>query len=162
MTDKFSLVGHSTFTSFPMPPASAEGDAASRNVSQRSNSTQAVKFTTSCGPETDYQTTYGDATITSQTQDQFSQAYELEFVSSELVIAHQFNFCGLCLSQSPGQHASNCLKIIAPKACEQQLEAKEFLTVNVFKHMPPRVDGCPLEDSQCAACQLALAPSPSF
>jgi len=52
--------------------------------------------------------------------------------------------------------------VIAPKACELQLEAKEFLTVNVFKHMPPRVDGCPLEDSQCAACQLALAPSPSF
>ena len=36
------------------------------------------------------------------------------------------------------------------------------MTVNVFKHMPPRVDGCPLEDSQCAACQLAKSPSNSF
>ena len=42
------------------------------------------------------------------------------------------------------------------------LEAQQFMTVNVFKHMPPRVDGCPLEDSQCTACQLAQSPSPSF
>lgn len=28
--------------------------------------------------------------------------------------------------------------------------------------MPPRVDGCPLEDNQCAACQLALSASTSF
>ena len=28
--------------------------------------------------------------------------------------------------------------------------------------MPPRLDGCPLEDSQCSACQLALSASSSF
>ena len=42
------------------------------------------------------------------------------------------------------------------------LEAKDFLTVNVFKHVPPKLDGCPLEDSQCCACQFALQPSSSF
>ena len=58
------------------------------------------------------------------------------------------------------QHESNCLTRKSPQT--DILEAKESLIVNVFKHMPPSVDGCPLEDNQCAACQLALSPSTSF
>jgi len=60
----------------------------------------------------------------------------------------------------PNEHESNCLTRQSPTP--DILEAREPLTVNVFKHMPPSVDGCPLEDNQCAACQLALSPSTSF
>jgi len=96
---------------------------------------------------------------TSIKTDQFSQAYDVEYVQSELALTHQFNFCGLCLSERPGYHAPTCL---SQQAATDELEAQEFLTVNVFKHMPPRLDGCPLEDSQCSACQLALSASSSF
>ena len=36
------------------------------------------------------------------------------------------------------------------------------MQVSVFMHKPPKLDGCPLEDSQCMACQLALSPTSSF
>lgn len=84
----------------------------------------------------------------------------MEFVQSELVLAHQYTFCGLCLSTDFAEHKSSCLTVHEPTT--EMPEAKEPLVVNVFRHMPPRVDGCPLEDSQCAACQLALSPSTSF
>lgn len=69
----------------------------------------------------------------------------MEFVQSELLLAHQYNFCGLCLSEDFSTHQSNCLKVHEPTT--DILEAQEELVVNVFRHMPPRVDGCPLEDS---------------
>ena len=49
------------------------------------------------------------------------------------------------MSEVPGQHAANC-QALQPDQ-QEMLEAKEFLTVNVFKHIPPKLDGCPLEDS---------------
>ena len=42
-------------------------------------------------------------------------------------------------------HKPNCLSVVE-KDCDQ-LETREFLTVSIFKHSPPRVDGCPLDDS---------------
>ena len=101
--------------------------------------------------------------------DQFSEAYEMEYIQSELILANQFVFCGLCLSERQGVHKANCMTqqqanrdAASAKTNDTLLEAQQFLTVNVFKHMPPRVDGCLLEDSQCAACQLAQSPSMSF
>ena len=89
-----------------------------------------------------------DMTDTSSIQasnaDMFSEAYNMEFVQSELVLALQFNFCGLCLSTTPGQHLPSCLTL--KPNCDQP-EAKQFMVVNVFKHRPPSIDGCPLEDS---------------
>lgn len=36
------------------------------------------------------------------------------------------------------------------------------MTARVYRHVVPRLDGCPLEDSQCSGCQFALEPSLSF
>ena len=55
------------------------------------------------------------------------------------------------------------MSLVADQATLSELpEAKQYLTVNVYRHLPPKVDGCPLADSECAACQLSMAPSNSF
>ena len=92
----------------------------------------------------------------------FSKAYEMAYEPSELVLMEKHSFCALCLSETPGKHKSSCLIHRDPKAAERCPESREFLTVNVYKHIPPKVDGCPMSDDQCSACQLSLSPSPSY
>ena len=95
-------------------------------------------------------------------KDLFSQAYEMDYEPSELILLNRFSFCPICLSENQDKHKSTCLVVRDPENANLQPEAREFLTVNVYKHNPPRVDGCPMSDDQCSACQLSLSPSPSY
>ena len=61
-----------------------------------------------------------------KTVDQFSEAYKMEYIQSELIMAHQFNYCGLCLSQQPDTHKPTCMTQRCPAAAiaSDNLEAK--------------------------------------
>lgn len=95
-------------------------------------------------------------------KDLFSETYDLDYEPSELTLLYQFEFCGLCLSDTPNVHKETCLTIRDPKAAQACPESRHYMVVKLYKHIPPRVDGCLMADNQCKACQLANAPSLSF
>ena len=84
--------------------------------------------------------------------EQFSVAYDVDYYPSELILVSQFTFCEVCTSENPGVHKPSCLTQVTKKPTPYSELAKEFITVNVYKHSLPSLNGCQLADNQCAGC----------
>ena len=91
-----------------------------------------------------------DEHVSVNAMDNFSVAYDVDFERSQLILGREFHFCGFCMSEEPGKHLANCLGLLP--SYKDQLESREFMTARVYRHIPPRLDGCPMEDNQCSAC----------
>ena len=88
------------------------------------------------------------------TKDKFCDAHKLESQPSVLVIQSQFRFCGGCFAQGFEKHGKRCTDF--------SRGTDAYITAQVFKHNPPKQNGCHMLDKECAACQLSKATSPSF
>ena len=53
----------------------------------------------------------------------FSQAYEMDFVPSELELVKKFDFCGLCMSTGEPQHTESCQVVSHAIRDKSMLEA---------------------------------------
>ena len=54
--------------------------------------------------------------------DNFSVAYDVDFVRSQLILDWEFHFCGFCMSEEPGKHKAHCMSLLP--GCNGQLESR--------------------------------------